>query len=411
MTRLRAVARRSAFAGSAATVAALALGLGACAGEAAPARGPPVPLVVRRGGLEDRVVVTGEVEAVSSTNLVVPRTPTWVLNVRWLVADGSVVAKGDRVAELDSGALAASLEDKRLAVVRAESELASAQASGAATVADKAMDVERKRADRDKAGVEAGVPADLYARRAHQEKQLALAQQTDALAKAEAELATQTRAARLESTLKAVALARARRELQEISDRLDDLTLRAPRAGLVQIGTNRQEGRKFQLGDPAFAGWPLVSLPDLSRMQVRARLPDVDDGAVRVGMRADCVLDAYPARVFAGVVQEVSPVARPERRDSARRFFPVVVALDRADPAVMRPGMSMRVEVVRRRADGALIVPRAAVRALAGPTRIKLAGGREATVEVDWCTEEACVVRGGVDEGTALLAAAATGAS
>jgi multidrug efflux pump subunit AcrA (membrane-fusion protein) len=104
-------------------------------------------------------------------------------------------------------------------------------------------------------------------------------------------------------------------------------------------------------------------------------------------------------------VREVSPVARPEGRDSTRRFFDVVLALDKADPAMMRPGMSIRVEVVRRRAADALIVPRAALHTMAGKARVKQAGGHEASVDVDWCTPKACVVRGGVLEGTVLAVA------
>jgi HlyD family secretion protein len=289
--------------------------------------------------------------------------------------------------------------------VRAASELASAEAQSAVSGAEKAMEVERKRAEVEKARVEASVPADLYPRRVHQEKQLALSQQTDALAKAEAELATDRRASQLEHTIKAVALARAQRELKEVEDRLEDLTLRAPRAGLVQIAMNRQENRKYQLGDQAFAGWSVALLPDLTRMQVRARLSDVDDGAVRRGMRAECVLDAYPGRRFGAAVEQVSPVARPEARNSSRRFFDVVLALDQAEPAVMRPGLSVRVEVVRRRASDALLVPRAALGASVGKARVRQAGGGEATVEIEWCTPEACVVRGGVLAGTALVPA------
>jgi HlyD family secretion protein len=378
---------------------------------APPAEDParPAPLLVTRGALEDRVVLTGEVEAVTSENLMVPRTSAWILNLRWLIADGTVVKKGERVADFDSSAFAGSLEDKRAAVVKAASELLSEQAQSAATEADKAMEVERKRAEREKARVEASVPADLQPRRVHQEKVLALAQQSDALAKAEADLDTARRAARLEHTVKTVALARAERELKELEDRLEELTLRAPRDGLVQIAINRRENRKYQLGDQAFAGWAVASMPDLSRMQVRARLADVDDGAVGEGMRAGCVLDAYPGRVFAGSVAQVSPVARPEGRDSTRRFFDVVVALENADPAVMRPGMSMRVEVVRRRAADALLVPRAAVHTLSGRARVRQPSGQEITVEVQWCTAEACVVRGGVLEGTALVGATPPG--
>jgi hypothetical protein len=109
-------------------------------------------------------------------------------------------------------------------------------------------------------------------------------------------------------------------------------------------------------------------------------------------------------------VGQVSPVARPEGRDSARRFFDVVVSLEKADPAVMRPGMSMRVEVVRRRATDVLLVPRAALSGLSGKVPVRRESGQELTVEVEWCTAEACVVRGGVLEGTALVAAGRGGA-
>ncbi|HEY0712002.1 MAG TPA: HlyD family efflux transporter periplasmic adaptor subunit, partial [Polyangia bacterium] len=166
------------------------------------------------------------------------------------------------------------------------------------------------------------------------------------------------------------------------------------------------------------AGWPVASLPDLSTMQVRARLPDVDDGAVREGMRADCVLDAYPDKVWSGTVKQVSPMARPEGRDANRRFFDVIVAVNQqgaqggsgAAPGLMRPGMSVRIEVIRRRAEGALLVPRAAVRSFPGKTEITLSGGKKQTLDVDWCTDQHCVARGGVHEGAAVLAESEPGA-
>ena len=319
--------------------------------------------------------------------------------------------KGDRVVEFDSSSFAGTLEDRRLAVIRAESELASEMAKADTTLADKQMEVERKQADLDKAQVEASVPGDLYPRRLYQEKQLALASKRDALAKAQEELAAQQRAARLERTVRTVAARKTERELLDLRARLEELVLRAPRDGLVQIGINRREreARKFLVGDQAFAGWPVASMPDLGAMQVRARLSDVDDGAVREGMRADCVLDAYPDRVWGGSVKQVSPVAKADGREATRRFFDVLIALDKPAPNLMRPGMSMRVEVIRRKVEGAFIVPRAAVHSFPGKSKVVLTGGQTQLLEIDWCTDLACVARGGVLEGTGLLAEGDTG--
>ncbi len=384
----------------------LALALGGCrpTASATGAAAPAASLLVTRGNLEDRLLLTGELEAISAENMVVPRTPSWLLAVRWLAEDGVTVKKGERVVEFDSSSFSGTLEDKRLAVVRTGSELASEVAKADTTLAEKKMEVDRKRSELAKAEAEANVPPDLYPRRLHQEKQMALLQKRDALAKAEEDLAANQRAARLERTIRTVAYDRAKRELTDLGARLDELTLRAPRDGLVQLAVNRREGRKFLVGDQSFPGWVVASLPELQGMQVRARLSDVDDGGVREGMRADCVLDAYPDRLWKGTVKSVSPVARAEGREATRRFFDVTVAIDDASPDLMRPGMSMRLEVIRRRAEGVLIVPRVALKDVRGKSEVRLLGGRREAVEVDWCTELQCVLRSGVLEGTALLA-------
>jgi HlyD family secretion protein len=381
---------------------------GACRGRAGAAGraagADPAGLVVTRGAIEDRLVLTGELEAIAAENLVVPRTPSWALAVRWLADDGATVKKGDPVIEFDSSGFSGTLEDKRLAVVRTQNELNSEVAKAAGVLADKAMEVDRKRAELDKAEAEAAVAPDLYAKRTHQEKLMARAQKQDALVKAEEDLAAEQRAARLERTVKSVALTRAERELSDLGDRLAELTVRAPRAGLVQIAVNRREGRKFLIGDQSFPGWVVASMPDLKAMQVRARLSDVDDGGVREGMHADCILDAYPDKIWKGTVSQVSPVARSDGREATRRFFDVAIKLDSAAPDLMRPGMSMRVEVVRRRAEGVLIVPRVALKGRFPGKAEVLTGGQLTPVDVEWCTELSCVLRGGVLEGALLQA-------
>jgi HlyD family secretion protein len=393
---------------------ALAVLLLACRASKAPApsasAGPA--LVVVRGTLDDRVVLTGEVEALTSENFVVPPTPNWLLPVRWMADDGATVKKGDRVVEFDTSSFTTNLEDKRGAIVRTQAELASQMAKDRATVADKEMEVDRKRTELEKAQIQAGVDPELYPKRVFQELQLAALKAKDELAKAEAELAAQRRAARLEQTIKEVAHTRAERDLAEVDHLLEALTLRAPRDGLVQVAINRRENRKFLVGDNAFPGWSVASMPDLGALQVRARLSDVDDGAVRAGMRAESTLDAYPGKVWKGVVQQVSPVARADGRDAVRRFFDVVITFDAAASELMRPGMSMRVEVLRRHSEDALLVPRAAVTTWPGKARVRLASGRDENVDIEWCNEMACVARGGLLEGTVLTAALnATGSS
>lgn len=334
----------------------LLLLLGACQkSEAKPVEARPVAGSVsaaaerrERGAIEDSVLLSGELAASAAVNLSVPRTPIWTLSVSWLAEDGAVVKKGDRIVEFDAAALHGDLETQRNAVRRAERELASQEAKSLATVAEKGLAVERKRAELGRAELAASVQADLVPLREHQEKQLALAQARAALTQAQDELLVQQRVGGLERTLKEQARARAQRELADLSRQLEELSLRAPRDGIVQIALNYSERRRFLPLDIVRPGTVIASLPLAGAMQVDARLSDLDDGAVREGMAAECTLDAFPKRRFRGTVRRVSPVALPEGRDSTRRFFEVIVDLDEVDPELMRPGMSARIEVRRK---------------------------------------------------------------
>ena len=76
-----------------------------------PAAGPDLPaavgspLVVTRGALEERLLLTGELEADRSEELVAPRTEGWGVAIRWLAEDGAPVRQGDPVVELDNTAV------------------------------------------------------------------------------------------------------------------------------------------------------------------------------------------------------------------------------------------------------------------------------------------------------------------
>jgi hypothetical protein len=65
----------------------------------------------------------------------------------------------------------------------------------------------------------------------------------------------------------------------------------------------------------------------------------------------------------------------------------------------MRPGLSARVEVVRGRWDGALSVPRGAVRFEKDGPVARRASGEATSVRLTTCTPIECVVESGLAEG------------
>lgn len=364
------------------SLAAVALLLGGCFFGYRDAHAPGTSRV-HRGTFVSEMLLTGELNAASGSTIAMPRLPSWQTSIKWLAVDGAEVKEGERVVELDNGPFASNLDTKRQAVVQAEQELAQKTAEWEADLAQKELDADRKKVDYDKAKLDAAIPKELVSARDYEDRQIKYKRASVEYDKARDVFASQRTSVSSDRANLVVTLERARRDLKEAEGAITALTLRAPRAGIVVIRENPWEGRKMQVGDAVFVGLPIALIPEPSSLRVEAALADVDDGRVNVGMPAQVVLDAYPSTTYTGRVTEISAVAQESARASMRRAFRVIVALDRIDPARMRPGLSARVTIRREVRPNAQLVSRAALLdKTAGLEKLKLGP----------CNAQECVV-------------------
>lgn len=391
---------------AAGTLLLVACGSRSAAGAGEWAAASPDPAEVRAGTFVRRVLLTGELKAVRAHELTVPRTPQWQVAIRWMEAEGATVAAGQRVLELDNSAVATNLEERRLAAKRAADALERALAQTAVTLDEREFARAQRRVARDKAAIDADVPEAMLAGRDWQERRLALRRADVELAKAEDELDAARRGAEADVAVARIELEKARREVATAEDAIASLTVSAPAPGVLQVADHPWEGRKLQVGDMVWVGLPVLRIPDLGVMQVDAVLFDVDDGTIAPGARALCTADTYPDEVFPGTVTAITPMAQELRRGTQRRAFRATVALERTDPARLRPGMSVKVEVEAERRDGVLLAPRSCIAIADGAAAVVLADGTRADVRLGPCSARECVVEGGVAAGTRLRPAA-----
>jgi HlyD family secretion protein len=250
------------------------------------------------------------------------------------------------------------------------------------------------------------IPEEFISRKEHEERQIQLKRAETELAKAEALLRAtrESRAAEMQNL--ELDLAERRRQISISQQAIETMTLAAPASGILVLNEHPWLGRKLEVGDNVWVGFQLARIPDLSTLQIRARLFDVDDGRIEEGMRAEVTIDAFPARKFGGRVAQVSSVAEEEGGRSLRRWFEVIVALDEADPATLKPGLSARVEIETRRLDDVLVVPRKAL-AISEDGTATLAlrnGGVLEGITLLGCASRECAVTG-VEPGLALAPA------
>jgi multidrug efflux pump subunit AcrA (membrane-fusion protein) len=377
------------------TVALAAVLSGAsCSASRAPTEGPKEASVERRA-LEDVFLLTGEIEAVRSALIATPMLEQ--PQIRWLAEDGAAVAEGDPVVEFDSASLLAKLEEQRTRLVQAEIQLESKDRELAAETDKRQAALEKAEVEVKKARVDAEVPEQLRSSLEYRKMQTTLLERETAVGKARLDLESFAVGARADLGTLHSEVEKARRQLKTAEEGLRSASVRSPRTGIFIVARHwrREEDRKFQAGDNTWPGFPVASIPDAEAAEVDARLSEVDHGRIDVGMKARVVLDTWPDRTFEGEILEVGSVADDSRE---RPGFPVRVSLARPDPALMRPGLSARVEVVRGEWKDALTVPRAALRLVDGRNVVERAGRTE-PLEVEACTPLLCVVASGLREG------------
>ena len=380
-------------------------GVAAGLGPGGDATGASAPSwTVRRDDFAERLVLTGELRADQGLQIAVPRTPSWQVQIRWLVEDGTRVEAGDRVLELDNSSFTNELEDKRLKAGDKAGELVHRRAALAADESDARFTVEQRRADLEKARLKAAVPPDLMARRELEDRQLAVRKAELGLAKAEADLKAKLAAAASELSQIELDLASQRREIEAAEAAISALSVTAPAAGVVLVADHPWERRKLKEGDRAYVGLVVATIPDVSKMTVRASLSDVDHGRLAAGQAVECTVDAYPEAPFDGRVTTITPVAREAGRGSLRRFFTVSIEpLGPAfDPGRLRPGMSVKVVARSSPRSDALVAPRAGLDLGAEPPRARLADGGWAEVALGPCNADDCVIESGLEEGARL---------
>jgi HlyD family secretion protein len=152
------------------------------------------------------------------------------------------------------------------------------------------------------------------------------------------------------------ALTRARGELANTE-------IRAPFAGIViHFETFRErEKRKPRVGDTVFMNQPILYLPDISKMEVKTKVREIDLYKLALGQTGRVRVDAYPDTLFTGKLNFIGALATSESsQPGEEKFFQVSFILEEEDKR-LRPGMTCRTTILSQNRPNALTVPVQAV--------------------------------------------------
>ena len=147
--------------------------------------------------------------------------------------------------------------------------------------------------------------------------------------------------------------------LKEAQERLDDTRIRAPFTGtILKKFVDRGQVISSTLSS-ASEGTQIFSMANLDNIYVSAQVDEVDITRIEVGQSAAASVDSLPERLFSGVVARIAPKGKVDRTVTV---FDVVVEITDEGKSLLRPGMTATVKMLVDRVDGALLVPREALK-------------------------------------------------
>jgi multidrug resistance efflux pump len=310
------------------------------------------------GAFEVNITSSGELQAQNSTSITAPENMRQfrinnvpILN---LVDEGTVVERGEFVAELDRSSLSNTLQDALLSLEEEETALEQARLDSALTLSAARNNI----VDLEYAAEQAQLVVDQsqYESPAVQRQvQIELEQARLRLQQARDNYQTQVRQAEANVRRRQTEVQEERNDVQRIREILDQFTIFAPENGMVIYKRNR-DGSKVKEGSSISAWDPVVAeLPDFSVMESLTYINEVDIQKVRTGQMVDIGLDAMPEKQLSGQVTSVANIGE-QRPNSNSKVFQVTIRVNESD-STLRPAMTTSNTIHISSVDSALYVP------------------------------------------------------
>jgi HlyD family secretion protein len=336
------------------------------------AAGDQIPTgLVKRGDLDMKVFVTGELRASHSEMMTAPPIGGGALQLTYLLHTGAPVKKGELVMEFDPSEQHFKVDQNRSELLQAEQEITKAKADAAVTTAQDKVAMLKARFDVRRAELDVQ-KNELVSTIDARKNDLALEQAKRVLAELEQDV--KSRSASNEAT---ISLAQEKRNkaklaMDQAQGNIDKMKVTAPMDGLVALQKNEgamggfccfpgQTLPEYREGDQVQPGRTVGQVIDPSGLELVAKVGELERNNIKEGQSVDFQLDAFPGIDFHGKVKTVGGnTTRRFWEDDSATKFEVSITLATTDPR-MRPGLTAHLYINSDPRKDVLYVPRQAL--------------------------------------------------
>lgn len=304
------------------------------------------------------VTATGELQAKNSVKIYGPLRARMVrvyqMKINKLIPEGTVVKKGDFVADLDRSELSNRIKDRELEIQKAESRYTLTQLDTLLSLS-KARDdlinlnyaMEESNLQREQSRYEA--PA------IRRQAEIDYEKTQRAYEQAKKNYSTQVEQSKAKMQEIEAELSQDKNRMALYKEVLEEFTVKAPADGMVIYhkewnGQKQTEGSTIQTWDPVVA-----TLPDLSVMESITYVNEVDIKKIVVGQKVKIGLDADANKELNGEITEIANIGE-QRPNSTSKVFEVLILIATQD-TTLRPAMTTSNEITIATEDSVLFIP------------------------------------------------------
>lgn len=351
------------------------------------------------------IPATGEITGLESLPVSTPSTRGGGLKIAWLVPEGSFVNTGDLLVRYDS-------TDAQLNYEKQENTLEANKQRGQITAGttstnEKVLAIDRTDAEKEYEYAMTVLPQDetIFSKWDIIEAKINAGFAKERISFLQNKGRVQKRVARADQQILVIERNKAQAELTIAKQTLASLEVRAPRAGLVLYRRDRM--RDPQIGDESWPGQVLIELVDLAALQARVYVLERDAGSLAKDRGVVVRLDSIPEKVYQGTVRNVAALAQALERNSPLKYFICDVSITNAgeDLKRIKPGMSLKAEIILEKYDSCFVVPAGAVTTKGADTLVYVQQGNKFVprpVTVGAASHGQSTILAGVDAGTVI---------
>jgi HlyD family secretion protein len=313
---------------------------------------------VKRSSFRVEIETTGELEAKNSVKILGPTQlrdfRIWQVVIQNIVDEGTIVKKGDWVANLDRSEFQTRFNEKQIELEKENAEFVQTQLDTTLQLREARDElinlryvVEEKRIILEQSKFEP--PATIKQSEINLDRAIREYEQ----AKENYKIKQRQNGEKMKE--QSAELRKVQNEFDAMTQVMQSFTVLAPEPGMV-IYTKGWDGKPIKAGSQINMWDPTVAtLPDLTKMMSKTYVNEVDVRKVAAGQKVEIGLDAYPDKKLKGTVIRVANVGE-QRPNSDAKVFEVAVEINGTDPT-LRPSMTTSNKIVAKTIEDALFIP------------------------------------------------------